>query len=170
MDLEKFYEVVLVLATANALKVEDFAEIGVVLVCDVDQIGLDKGLGRRRLNLEGLEEGFNLRKAGVDALYETRWRGAGEERREASLEGVGIQKHLITSVSFNECHDVSYDSEPTCSAPVSATGLHWKIVAMNTFDISSTTWSANARAYCCLCSSCNSSEHLVCVLDISSPT
>lgn len=93
---------VLFLATANALDVEDLAEVGVVLVGDVDQVGLDEGLRRRRLNLESLEEGFDLREAGVDALYETRWRGAGEERREASLEGVGIQKHLISSVSSNE--------------------------------------------------------------------
>lgn len=36
MDLEKLHEVVLFLATADALDVEDFAEVGVVGVGDVD--------------------------------------------------------------------------------------------------------------------------------------
>lgn len=36
MDLEEFHEMVLFLATADTLHVEDLAEVGVVLVGDVD--------------------------------------------------------------------------------------------------------------------------------------
>lgn len=36
MDLEEFHEVVLLLPAADALDVEDFAEVGVALIGDVD--------------------------------------------------------------------------------------------------------------------------------------
>ena len=45
MDLEEFDEMVLLLAAADALHVEDLAEVGVVLVGDVDQVGLYEGFG-----------------------------------------------------------------------------------------------------------------------------
>lgn len=36
VDLEEFHEMVLFLAAADAFHVEDFAEVGVILVRDVD--------------------------------------------------------------------------------------------------------------------------------------
>lgn len=45
MNLEEFDEMVLLLAAADAFHVEDLAEVGVVLVCNVDQVGLYEGFG-----------------------------------------------------------------------------------------------------------------------------
>ena len=41
VDLEEFDEVVLFLPAADTFQVEDFAEVGVVFVGDVDQVRLD---------------------------------------------------------------------------------------------------------------------------------
>ena len=64
---------VLFLPAADSLDVEDFAEVRVATVCDVDQVCLDQGFRRRWLDLEGFEEGFYLSKAGVDPFYEAGW-------------------------------------------------------------------------------------------------
>ena len=41
VDLEEFDEVVLFMPAADIFQVKDFAEVGVVLVGDVDQVRLD---------------------------------------------------------------------------------------------------------------------------------
>lgn len=80
MDLEELDKVVLFLAAADSLNVEDFAEVGVAFVCNVKEVGLHEGFWRRGLDLEGLEEGFNLGETGVDALDEACWCWGREER------------------------------------------------------------------------------------------
>lgn len=70
VDLEEFDKVVLFLPAADALEVEDLAEVGVVAVRDVDEVGLHESLRRGWVDLDGLEEGLDLGKAVVDALDE----------------------------------------------------------------------------------------------------
>ena len=94
MDLEEFDEMVLLLAAADAFHVEDLAEVGVVLVCDVNQVGLYEGFGGRGVDLDGLEEGFYFGEARVHALYETCWSWGWEERRKAGFKGVRVEQHL----------------------------------------------------------------------------
>lgn len=43
MDLKQLDKMVLLLAAADALEVEDFPEVGVASVRDMNQVGLDKG-------------------------------------------------------------------------------------------------------------------------------
>lgn len=99
MGLKELDEVGLVLF-ADALQVEDFSEIGVGFVGDVDEVGLDEGFGRGRPNLEGFEDGIEaghgLRDAfGVGGGWSGVWRGVeGEEFFEAFFEDVAIEEHL----------------------------------------------------------------------------
>lgn len=44
MKLEQLNKVVLFLAVADALEIEDFAEVGVVAVTNMDEIRLNKSL------------------------------------------------------------------------------------------------------------------------------
>lgn len=64
---------VLLLPAADSLDVEDFAEVRVALVCDMDQVCLDQGFRGRWLHLKGFEKGFDFGEAGVDAFYEASW-------------------------------------------------------------------------------------------------
>lgn len=45
MNLKEFHEMVLLLTAADAFHIEDLAEVGVVLVGNVDQVSLDEGFG-----------------------------------------------------------------------------------------------------------------------------
>lgn len=74
------------MAVANTLEIEDLAEVVVVAVRDVDQVGLDESLGWRWADLEGFEESFDLEKASVYTLDEACRGWSGEERCEATLQ------------------------------------------------------------------------------------
>ena len=71
MDLEQFDEMVLLLSTADAFEIEDFAEVGVVAVGDVHEVGLDESLGRRWADLERFKKCFDLGEARVHPFEET---------------------------------------------------------------------------------------------------
>lgn len=58
VGLEEVEEVGVVLF-AEALEVEDFAEVGVGSVGDVDEVGLHEGFGRGGPHLEGFEDGVD---------------------------------------------------------------------------------------------------------------
>lgn len=64
----KELEQVRVVLLAHALEVEDLAEVGIGAVANVDQVGLHEALGRRRADLERLEEGVDACHDLVDAL------------------------------------------------------------------------------------------------------
>lgn len=99
MRLEEVQEVALVLL-AEAFEVEDFAEVGVGFVADVDEVGLHQSFRRGRPHLERFENGVDARHGLRHALeIARRWRRGrggieGEEFRKALLEAVRIQKHL----------------------------------------------------------------------------
>lgn len=58
------------LALADALEVEDLAEVCVGAVGDVDEVGLDEGFWGRGAHLERLEEGVEFGEGLVDAFDE----------------------------------------------------------------------------------------------------
>ena len=88
MDGEQLEEVGLLVA-ADALQLQDAAEVGVGPVGEVDQVGLDEGLGRRGAHLEGLEERVDARHGCVDALDEA---GRGRWVLVLALEVVGRRR------------------------------------------------------------------------------
>lgn len=51
------------------LEIQDLAEIGVRLIGDVDEVGLDKGFGGRRTHLEGFEEGVDFGHGLIHTFY-----------------------------------------------------------------------------------------------------
>lgn len=63
------------LGPADALEVQDFAEVGVAAVVDVDEVGLYERFGRGRADLEGFEEGVEAGEGGGDAFLEGGVRG-----------------------------------------------------------------------------------------------
>ena len=64
----KEFEEVSMVCLANALELEDLAEVGVGAVGNVDEVGLDEGFWRRWPDLEGFEEGVEARHGCVDAF------------------------------------------------------------------------------------------------------
>lgn len=48
------------LCLADTLEVEDLAEVGVGFVGNVDEVGLDERFGRRRADLQRLEQGIDF--------------------------------------------------------------------------------------------------------------
>ena len=73
------------LGFAQALEVQDLAEVGVGFVGDVDEVGLHEGFGRRGADLEGFEERVDARHGLGDAFYEA----AGVSGAGGGWEGVG---------------------------------------------------------------------------------
>ena len=67
MGRKKLHQMTLILP-ANPLKVENFPKVGIRLVSYMNEVGLDKGLGRRRANLEGFDERGEARHGLNDAL------------------------------------------------------------------------------------------------------
>lgn len=61
MRLEQVDQVGLILFATDAFEFEDFAEVEVGFVADVDQIGLHERFRGRRSDLEGLEDGIDPR-------------------------------------------------------------------------------------------------------------
>lgn len=61
------------LPAADALDVEDLAEIGIALVGNMHEVGLDESFWGRRANLEGFQDRFNFSEAGIYALDKTGW-------------------------------------------------------------------------------------------------
>lgn len=60
MGVKEVEEVGLVLL-AETFEVQDFAEVGVGFVGDVDQVGLHEGFGGGGADLEGFEDGVEAR-------------------------------------------------------------------------------------------------------------
>ncbi len=74
MSVEEFDELRLVLL-ADALEVEDFLEVGVGAVADVDEVGLHDGLRGGRAYLEGFEERVDFGHALGYAFEVAGWGG-----------------------------------------------------------------------------------------------
>lgn len=84
----------------DALEVEDFSEVGVGPVGDVDEVGLYEGFGWRGAHLKGFEEGEQAGHDHRDALDVAGWGGRvwksrGEEVFKSFCEGIGVEKHLV---------------------------------------------------------------------------
>lgn len=100
MGLEEVEEVGLVLFADNALELEDFAEVGIGFVGDMDQVGLHEGFRRRRPHLEGLEDRVETGHGLRDAFDIARWDcrvgrgGNGQKFFAALLEYINIEEHL----------------------------------------------------------------------------
>lgn len=62
---------ILILAAADAFEFEDFAEVVVVAVGNVDEVCLHKSFRWRRPDLEGFEESFDLEEAAIHTFDET---------------------------------------------------------------------------------------------------
>ena len=88
----------------ETFQIEEFAEVGIRFVGDVNEISLDEGFRRRRADLEGFEDGVDAGSGLGNSLEIAGWRGGfggaidGEEILEGLLEGVGIEKHLVDLV------------------------------------------------------------------------
>lgn len=80
MELEQLDKVVLFLPAANALQVEDFAEVVVVAIGDVDEICLHEGLRWGWPDLQGFEESFDFGEAAIYTFHEA-CRGRSREQR-----------------------------------------------------------------------------------------
>ncbi len=125
MGLEQVDQIGLVLF-ANAFQFEDFPEIGVGSVGNVDKVGLDEGFWWGRAYLEGFEDRVEAGH-GLGDSFDVAWGWCGtgrggecEEFFEAFLKDVDIQKHLIGSAN-----GLTYGRWAlTCSAPTSDMGLH----------------------------------------------
>lgn len=73
MELEEFHEVVLFLSAANSFQVQDLAEVVVIAVGDVDQVGLNEGFRWGWSDLKGLQKRFDLEEAAVHAFDKASW-------------------------------------------------------------------------------------------------
>lgn len=69
MCVEEVHEDGLV-GAADALEVEDFPEVGVGFVGDVNEVGLDEGFWGMGADLEGFEEGVDFRHCKLGAFNE----------------------------------------------------------------------------------------------------
>jgi len=119
----------------DAFKVEDFTEVGVGPVGDVDEIRLDKSFWRRRADLEGFEQRVHLGHALVDSFNEA---VADVLAFIFMFVDVGLPylaggcvpgSSLRTGISVNPFFS-TYESSNICSAPTSEIGLLCTMLAI----------------------------------------